>query len=99
MGYLKLPTILYSTSFFLFIKENFPQLLKILNKKYINKLGSLTIGPFFLHWPLIEFFQKFPGLIFRMKIFTFYGGNFICVISFILTYILKKIPIVRYLVP
>jgi len=99
MGYLQLPTILYCTSFFLFIKENFSLISKKLNKKYINKIGSLTIGPFFLHWPLIEFFQKFPGLIFRMKIFTFYGGSFICIISFILTYILKKIPIVRYLVP
>ena len=99
MGYLNLPTILYCNSFFLFIKENFSLLLKIVNKKYINKLGSLTIGPFFLHWPVIEFFQKFPGLILRMNIFTFYGGSVICVISFILTYILKKIPIVRYIVP
>ena len=90
-GFLKLPTILYCNSLFLFIKEYYYLLTKIVTNNVIKKLGSLTIGPFFLHYPVINFFQKYPKIIFGIKLFTFYGGTFICIICFILTYILKKI--------
>lgn len=98
-GFLKLTTVLYSNSFFLFIKENYCILTKFLNKNYINKLGSLTIGPFFLHMPLMDLFKKYPILVLNIDLFTLYGGTLLCIICFILTYILKKIPIVNYLVP
>ena len=84
---------------FLFIKEYSYLIFKIINKKYINKLGSLTLGPFFLHWPVIDFFQKFPKLIFNMNLFSFIGGPFICIICFLITFLLKQIPIIKYLVP
>ena len=99
IGYLKFPTVVYCNSLFLFIKENCFLIFKIINKNIINKLGSLTIGPFFLHWPVIDFFNKYPYLIFNINIFSFCGGTLICVLCFTLTYILKKIPIIKYLVP
>ena len=99
VGYLRFPTILYCISLFLFIKEQFFLILKIVDKKILNKVGSLTIGPFFLHWPVIEFFTKYPNLIFHINLFTFYGGTLICIICFILTYLGKKIPIIKYLFP
>ena len=95
----RFPTIIYSNSLFLFIKDNCYLLFKIVNKNVVNLLGSLTIGPFFLHWPVIDFFQKYPKLIFNINIFTFNGGTLIFIICLILTYILKKIPIVNILVP
>ena len=98
-GFLKFPTIIYCNSLFLFIKEYSDVLFKVLNKNFINKLGSLTIGPFFLHWPVIDFFQKYPKLIFNMNLFSFIGGSFICIICFLITFILKQIPIIKYLVP
>ena len=98
-GYLRLPVILYCNSLFLFIKENCHFLYKLVNKETIKKLGTLTIGPFFLHWPVIDFFHKYPKLIFNMNIFTFYGGTFICITCFILTMIFKKIPLINYLFP
>ena len=74
-GYLTFPTIIYCNSLFLFIKEYCFLLFKFVNKKIINKIGSLTIGPFFLHWPVIDFFNKYPFLLFNINIFTFYGGT------------------------
>ena len=98
-GYLIFPTILYCNSLFLFIKEYSFILYKILNKNIIRKLGSLTIGLFFLHWPVIDFLKKYPFYIFNINIFSFYGGTLISIICFILTNILKKIPLIKYLVP
>ena len=98
-GFLKFPTIIYCNSLFLFIKEYCYLLFKIINKNLLNKIGSLTIGPFFLHWPVIDFLQKYPKLIYNMNLFSFIGGTFICIICFLITFILKKIPIIKYLVP
>lgn len=98
-GYLKFPTILYCNSLFLFIKEYCYLLFKIVNRDIIKNIGSLTIGPFFLHWPVIDFFHKYPKLIFHMNLFTFYGGSLLCIICFILTFLLKKIPLIKYILP
>ena len=98
-GYLKFPTILYCNSMFLFIKEYCYLLFNVINKNIIYKIGSLTIGPFFLHWPVIDFLVKYPKIVFNINLFTFYGGSLICIICFILTYLLKKIPLIKYLLP
>ena len=90
-GYFNLPCILYSCSVFLFIKENGYLLFKIINTIYIEKIGSLTIGPFFIHLPLIQTFHKYI----RINPFSFsyrlYGGIIFCAISLIITAIIKKI--------
>ena len=46
-GYQNLPCVLYSCSLFLFIKEYSYLIFKIINKQFINKIGMLTLGPFF----------------------------------------------------
>lgn len=98
-GYLKLPTVLYCNSLFLFIKDYSSLLFIFINKDKVNFLGTLTIGPFFLHLPLMDFFRKYPKFIFNINIISFLGGNIICIICFLLTFIIKKIPIINYLVP
>ena len=76
-GYLNLPCFLYSSSLFLFIKDFSILIFKYVNKQNINKVGSLAIGPFFLHIPLIETYHK----IFYVNIFSLtyrlFGGIFI----------------------
>ena len=98
-GYLNLPCILYSCALFLFIKENTYILLKYINKKYINYIGSLTIGPFFMHYPVIDFYSKnYSVNKYRLK-YRLFDGSIIYIICLILTAFLKKIPILKYLVP
>jgi hypothetical protein len=94
-GYFNIPYIIYSCSTFLFIKESSYYLLKIINRKYINKIGALTIGPFFIHLPIIDTIHKYfkvdrYGLNYRL-----FGGIAICSISLIITFIMKKIPIIN----
>ena len=99
-GYLNLPCIIYSCAAFLFIKEYTYLLFKIIDRKKINKIGSLTIGPFFMHLPIIDTCKKYYksinyfGLQFRL-----FGGFLICLFCLIITFYLKKIPIIKYLVP
>lgn len=98
-GYLNLPAIFHSCALFLFIKENSYIIFKILDKNLINRIGSLTLGPFFLHLVIRETIDKF----FKFDIFINYSlllssfvVFFICIL---LSAILKKIPLLNLLVP
>jgi len=98
-GYLNFPCMVYSCSLFLFIKDNCYLLFRIINKKYINKIGSLTMGSFFLHFPLIDTYIKYFKINKLSLKFRLFDGFFICCICLIITYIFKKIPLIKYLVP
>lgn len=99
INYLNLPIVIYSCSIFLFIKENSKYLFKYINKKIINKIGALSMGPFFLHymiiWTLPHLF-KYNKFGFNYRFFGFIIISFLC---FILTSLIKKIPIIKYLTP
>ena len=93
-GYLNVPCILYSCSLFIFIKENSFLLSKFINKTFINKIGSLTLGPFFLHLPVIDFSHKYFKFNEYSLNYRLIGGIVICIICFIITFLLRKIPLI-----
>lgn len=99
INYLNLPIVIYSCSVFLFIKEKSKYFFQILKAKYINKIGSLTMGPFFLHymiiWTLPHFF-RYNKYGFNYRFFGFFMISFLC---FILTALIRKIPIIKNLIP
>ena len=65
------------------------------NKKLINKYGSLTLGPFFMHLPLLDLFHKYFTInIFSLE-YRLFGGILVCIICLIITNYLKKIPIMQ----
>ena len=98
-GYLNLPCVLYSCALFLFIKENTHILLKCINKKFINTIGSLTIGPFFIHFPIINLYLiKRRINIYSLK-YRLFDGSIIYIFCLILTAFMKKIPILKIIVP
>lgn len=98
-GYLNLPAILHSCAIFLFLKENSYFILKKVNKNIINNIASLTFGPFFLHYPILETIQIFPKLYNYLFFNTLLFSFFIFCLCLLISYILKKIPILRLLVP
>ena len=99
-GYLNLPCIIYSCAVFLFIKEYTYLLFKIIDSKKINKIGSLTIGPFFMHLPIKDACKKyFKSINYFGLQYRLFGGFLICLFCLIITFYLKKIPIIKYLVP
>ena len=58
-GYTNILSVLYSCAIFLFIKENSCIIIKFLDRKYVNKIGALTIGPFFMHLPIKDTYLKY----------------------------------------
>ena len=98
-GYLNAPCVIYSCASFLFIKENSYFIFKLINKKFINNVGTLTFGPFFLHMLFKNTFDLyFKPNVFSLKyrVFSSIVNLFICLI---ITYILKKMPLLNHLVP
>ena len=98
-GYLNLPCVIYSCALFLFIKEYSCLITKIVNKKYINKIGSLTLGPFFIHLTLIETISKFPKFANVIKFNLLFNSLIIFLLCIIISLIKKKIPLFKILVP
>ena len=99
INYLNLPIVFYSCSVFLFIKENSKYIFKIISIKYINKIGALSLGPFFLHNLIIAtlpYIFKYNKFSFNYR---FFGFILISIICFLLTFIIRKIPIIKYLTP
>ena len=99
INYVNLPIVIYSCSVFLFVKENCKYIFKIIKKEHINKIGSLSMGPFFLHYVIIwGFFKLFNYNEFCFT-YRFYGSFIITLICFIITFLMKKIPVIQILVP
>lgn len=98
-GYLNLPCILYSISSFLFIKDNYNLLYKIVSKITIKKIGCLTIGPFFMHLPLNDLLIVVFKINKNKLWFWFFWAILNCSICLGLTYLMKKIPIIKFIVP
>lgn len=98
-GYNNLPPILYSCAMFLFIKEYSYLIFNIINKKYINKLGSLTLGPFFLHYAVKETLFEFKEFNKFIRINLIFYTFVIFSICIIISFILKQIPLLKILVP
>ena len=99
LGYVNLPCVFYSCSVFLFIKEISLYVFKIINKQYINKIASLSFGPFFLHYLFIWTLRHLFSFNKYSFIYRFFGAFVISIFCFILTAIIKKIPIIKYLTP
>jgi len=98
-GYLNLPCIIYSCSLFLFLKENYHLIFGKINKKYINKIGSLTLGPFFMHLAIKETIENFTYLN-KISSFNLLFKSFIIfLISIALSLLLKNIILLNFLVP
>jgi hypothetical protein len=98
-GYLNLPCIIYSSALFLFIKENSYFIFRFINKKTINKIGSLTLGPFFIHLALKQTIEKYitiNNLIFFNLLFNSFLIFSMCIIF---SMILRRIPLLNNLIP
>lgn len=99
INYQILPIVLYSCSVFLFIKDNFVHLFKFININYIYKIGSLSMGPFFLHFMFIWGFPYLFKINQNHFNYRFFGSFVISILCFIITAIIKKIPFIKYLTP
>ena len=99
INYQNVSIVFYSCSVFLFIKENCNHLFKIININYIYKIGSLSLGPFFLHYMIIWSLPYLFNINKNHFNYRFFGAFIISIICFMITAVIKKIPFIKYLIP
>lgn len=103
-GYTNLPCFLYSTAVFVFFKH-FEE--KIVSKKFdycLKWLGKYTFGLYLVHYYVMVivknvFFEKLWGISETSLIYRLGAPWIIIPISIFIIYIMRRIPIVRLIVP
>jgi surface polysaccharide O-acyltransferase-like enzyme len=95
-GYVNVPCILYSVGIFVFVKEICKKTKKIL---VLNKIVDYTFGIYLIHFFIIDIINKVFEFNIR-SIFYRLGLPFIVIpLCMLITFILRKIPIVKKIVP
>lgn len=98
-GYENIPDILYSAAIFLFVKNICS---KIKNEKFfliINKLKKYTFSIYLLHWFCIDFIILIFNPNVQSLIYTFVMPVIVVPLCMLITDILRKIPVIRNIVP
>lgn len=89
---------MYSSAVFLFLKNFF---YKIQNNTYLIKLISLlkneTLGVYLIHYFIIEFFIRIIEVDPKSIVYRIFGALMIFVISIVLTKVIHKIPILKFI--
>ena len=95
-GYCNVPCILYSISIFVFIKELCK---KINTNRFIDILGKYTFPIYLMHWYILDIYNY----IFKINTLSIYHRMFspfiIVLICIGITYIIRKIPFLKKIVP
>lgn len=94
-GYLNLPTVLYSTGIYVFFKY-----IKISEKlKPIFKLNQYTFGIYLLHYYIIDFVTNRFSINTYSILYRLLGPFAIIFVCIIIIKIIRKIPIIRNIIP
>lgn len=99
-GFTNLPSILYSIGIFVFIKYD---LIKIMNINVISKivhfLDFYTFGIYLIHWYLLEFLAITFNINITSIIYRLLAPIIVLIMSVIIIYLMRKIPIVKKIIP
>lgn len=97
-GYNNLPTVLYSLGVFVFIKYGSARFSEKLNK-VMEYLSGLTFGVYLVHVFLIKAAERFLGIDNTNLIYRIIAPFVFFFASAGIVWILKKIPVVKHIVP
>ena len=98
-GYCNLPAILYSVAIFTFIKNKLHILKSKVSEKIINILKKYTFPLYLMHWFILDISIRLFNLNIKSILFRL-GYPFIIIpICIGITYIMRKIPIIKKIVP
>lgn len=98
-GYNNLPCILYSSAIFLATKNICS---KIKNTSYlyiINKMKKYTFSIYLTHWYVIDLITNFFKLDVHTIVYRLGMPIIVIPICILITFIIRKIPILKYIVP
>lgn len=102
-GYTNLPCVLYSIGIFLLVKNlvnkkkekdslSFPE-------KAVRFLSSYTFSIYMIHYFLLQFMILIMHLNYKSILFRLLGPIPVIAISILITFVLRKIPVLRRIVP
>lgn len=97
-GYLNIPTVMYSVTIYYLFKE----FVNINNPKIINKLNNIsnaTFGIYLIHIYIIRIIEKILHIRTSFTFFKLIETCAVFIVSYLIIYIMKKIPIIKELVP
>lgn len=98
-GYLNVPTVFYAIAIFLLFKSIDTS--RVIDRMYriMKWVSEDTFGIYLIHWYIIAYIQYHTQLnIYRIS-YWIGGGIIIFVISALLTKIIRRIPIIKNLIP
>lgn len=100
-GYTGFPTVLFSVAVFVFFKYEVSniRILNSINEKNINLLASYGLGVYLIHMYFIKLLPKVVGIPITSMVWRTAGVIIVYCCCLITVYILKKIPLVKYIVP
>lgn len=99
-GYMNLPCVLYSIGVFTFIKYDLVNILKFdIISKMVKYLDFYTFGIYLIHWYLIKFIEITFKLNNTSIIFRLFVPIIVLIMSVIVIYVFRKIPLIRSIVP
>ena len=95
-GYCNIPSVLYATSIFIFVKyiSNYFK-----SSKILDKFATYTFPIYLIHFILLDIFNYYFNIDTRSIIYRLGFPIILIPICILLTYLLRKIPIVKRIVP
>ena len=98
-GYTNLPCILYSVSVFLFVKNNFSKIKNVYILKFIYNFKDYTFPLYLIHLYVLDILTIKFNLCTLSLLYVFGMPLVVIPICLFVIYILRKIPLIRAIVP
>ena len=100
-GYIGFPTVLFSVAVFVFFKYEVSsiRILNSINYKHINLLASYSLGVYLIHMYFVIFLPKVVGIPITSMVWRTAGVIIVYCCCLITVFIMKRIPLVKYIVP
>lgn len=98
-GYNNVPCILHSTAIFIFLKDIFSKIKNEKVIKYVDILSKYTFAIYLMHFYIMQIIQREFNLSIYSIIYRLGMPLIIIPICILITWILRKIPIIKHIVP
>lgn len=99
-GYNNLPAVLYSLGIFVLIKYDLVKLMKFnIVLKLVNIVNSYSFGIYLIHWYILKGIIKIFNIDNHSIIFRLFAPFIIIFISMIIIFLIRKIPLIKKIVP
>lgn len=98
-GITNVPCVLYSIAIFLLVKNVCQKIKNVTFLSIINKIKKYTFSIYLIHWFLLDSITSIFKLDTKSIIYAFGMPVIVIPLCILITYVLRKIPIIRHTVP